>query len=117
MYTRTRIALVQSISLAIALGTLLAVIAFLVTALVERNDDRLYGERLAAVMKSIESEHAGLVRNGLDGVEAYVQQAQQGVLSDLALLKDAEGGAHVLVLDRDGRILLHPILLAGSMAL
>ena len=116
MYTRTRIALVQSISLAIALGTLLAVIAFSVTALVEEKDDRLYGERLAAILKAVESEHAGLVRNGLDGVEAYVQQAQQGVLSDLALLKDAEG-AHVLVLDRNGRALLHPTLPAGSTAL
>ena len=117
MYTRTRIALVQSISLAIALGALLAVIAFSVTKLVEQKDDRLYGERLAAILKNIDSEHMGLVRNGLDGVEAYVQQAQHGVLSDLALLKDAEGGAYVLVLDRDSRVLLHPTLPAGSTAL
>jgi len=117
MFTRTRIALEQSISLALALGALLAVIALSVTKLVEQKDDRLYRERLGAILKSIDSEHTGLVRNGLDGVEAYARQAQEGVLSDLAPLRDAESGAYVLVLDQEGRTLLHPSLPRGSTAL
>ncbi|HET9596057.1 MAG TPA: methyl-accepting chemotaxis protein [Anaeromyxobacteraceae bacterium] len=113
MYARTRIALVQSVALVATLATLLVVIGVSVGRIVKAKDDLLYRDRLAAALARIASEQAALAKNGLDGIEAYVAGAQKTVLEDLA--KGAAGSeAHLVVLDREGKVILHPKLAPGA---
>ena len=116
MNARTRIAVVQSAALVAALVALLALIGVSVSRIVGAKDDVLYRERLGSVLARVASEQAGLAKNGLDGIEAYVASSQKGVIEELAK-GGVLGEAHLVILDKDGKVLLHPRLAAGSAEL
>ena len=116
MFLRAKVALLQSVGLVVALAALLAVNWRSVSAVVAEKDEALYREKLRELVARMESEHAGLVKNGLADVEAYVQGAQKALVEDLARIPRAKGEV-LLILDREGKVVLHPSLDAGSDAL
>ena len=116
MFLRAKVALFQSVGLALALAALLAVNWRSVSRVVADKDEALYREKLRELVARMESEHAALVKNGLADVEAYVQGAQKSLVEDLARMPHAQGEV-LLVLDREGKVVLHPTLPAGSGAL
>ncbi|HSN90766.1 MAG TPA: methyl-accepting chemotaxis protein [Anaeromyxobacteraceae bacterium] len=119
MYIRSKVSLIQASVTAGALAVILALLYASVAAVVNRADEALYQERLRAVVGRIQAEQANLEKTGLGEVEAYVTGAQQAVLQELAA-GNAPGEAspvYLLVLDREGKVLVHPSLPAGSTQL
>jgi methyl-accepting chemotaxis protein len=116
VHLRAKVAVFQSAALAVALVGLLAVNWRSVSAVVQEKDEALYLEKLRAVAARMKTEYDGLVKYGLADVEAYVQDAQKAVVEELARAK-ASGGEVLIVLDKDGKVVLHPRLPAGSAEL
>jgi hypothetical protein len=113
MYLRNKVAIVQVATLVATLGAVLGVIGFSAMRLVEERDAALYDEKMRQVLGRMESEQAALAANGLAEVEAYVQSAQKSVVGELAKA-NAAGGVALVVLDREGKVVLHPRLAAGA---
>ncbi len=115
MLIRTKITVLESGLLAVAIAVVLVMLYGAAARLINDKDDALYGERLRGVIDRIASEHATLERTGLADVEAYVQNAQKAVLEALAGERGRAATDHVFFLvDASGRVLLHPRLAAGT---
>jgi len=119
MYIRSKVSLLQAGVTAGALAVILAALYVSVAAVVNRADAALYRERLRAVIGRIEAEQTSLEKTGLGEVEAYVTGAKQAVLGDLAAgyAKGDTASVQLIILDRDGKVVLHPSLPAGSAQL
>ncbi|HTN52862.1 MAG TPA: methyl-accepting chemotaxis protein [Anaeromyxobacter sp.] len=114
MFVRAKVALVQALAVGAALAVLLWVNYLVVSGVVQEKDEKLYFQKLSAVLSRIEGEHATLSKSGLGEVEAYVQNAQRAVADELARSAAAEGGVFLLVLDGEGKVVVHPRLAAGA---
>ena len=110
MLIRTKLTIVQSGIVAVALAATFAVLYASFSALVSEKDDALYRERLAGVLAQLEAEHASLAKTGLADVEAYVQGAQKSVLEALASRAGgrAAGDVTLFVANDAGSVLLFP---------
>ncbi|HTN51949.1 MAG TPA: methyl-accepting chemotaxis protein [Anaeromyxobacter sp.] len=114
MYVRNKVAVFQATTLVATLGAVLGVIGFSAMSLVEEKDTALYEEKLHQVLARMEAEQGALAANGLAEVEGYVQNAQKSLVGELAKANGAADGVSLVVLDRDGRVVLHPRLAAGA---
>jgi methyl-accepting chemotaxis protein len=116
MFARTKVSLLQSAAVAAALVVFLGVVSSSVGGVVEERDQALYRERLRSVTARLASEQEVLVKGGLGEVKAYVDNAQAAAVE--ALGKEAREQRQPLVLlDAEGKVLLHPTLAAGSAEL
>jgi len=116
VYLRAKVALFQSVAIVLALVALLAVNWRSVSGVVTEKDETLYREKLRGLLARMQSDHEGLVKTGLAEVEAYVQGAQKTLVEDLAKAQVAEGEV-LLILDREGKVVLHPKLAPGDATL
>ena len=116
MYIRSKVSVIQSALLAVALSVILAIIYSSVSKLVNEKDDGLYAEKLSKILSQIENDHANLVSSGLDEVEAYVVQTKQTLLKNLAkkYYGDASRDVYMFILDDSGRVVLDPSEQVGS---
>ncbi len=116
MLIRTRVTLLQSGAMAASLAAIAAVLYVSASSVLHERDEALYREKLRSVMARVESEQAALAKTGLGEVEAYVQGAQQSLLEELARSYAEKGtdDVHLVILDRAGKVVLHPKRPAGS---
>ena len=116
MLIRTKLSIIQSAVAVSALGLMLALIYGRVERLVTSKDNEKYQAQLGAVRARLQAEQAALVRAGLQDVAAYVNGAQNSVVETLRKEQpaDTKSGAYLFVIDRAGRVVLHPTLPPGS---
>jgi len=102
--------------MACSLFVILLIIYLSASRLVNEKDDAIYSERLHKQLSIIESEHDSLVKAGLDGVEAYVDEARKILLEELRKknYQDTTQDVYLFIMDSAGSIVLHPLLQPGS---
>jgi methyl-accepting chemotaxis protein len=116
MFARTKVSLLQSTGIGLALAALIAVVASQVNAVVSERDAAAYRARMENVLGRLAVEAAALERGGLSEIPAYVENAQKAVVAALDAWAKEQDLALVL-LDGDGKVVRHPTLPAGSAAL
>jgi methyl-accepting chemotaxis protein len=114
MHIRAKVTVIQTAAVVIALGTLLLVTGSAVGGVVREKDGALYDEKLHAVVARMETEQAALAKSGLSSVEAYVQSSQQALADELSKAPVSGDGVYLMVVDRDGKVLVHPTLKRGA---
>ncbi|HUL60611.1 MAG TPA: methyl-accepting chemotaxis protein [Anaeromyxobacteraceae bacterium] len=114
MLIRSKVTGIQSAMMVVGFAAMLGVVYASASSIINEKDDALYGERLDAASGQLEQEQASLEKTGLGGVDAYVQGAQRSVLDALAKRYGASPDATFFVLDREGKVLVHPRLAPGT---
>src|SRR5512140_2019779 len=115
MFARTKVSVAQAGATAIALVACLAVVWVETARIVGERDAALFGEKLKNLTSRLASEVSTLEKGGLADIPAYVANAQSAVLEDFSRWAKADG-SEIVVLDKEGRVLLHPTLPSGSDA-
>jgi len=116
MFARTKVSLAQAAATAVALVACLGVVSVETARMVGERDAALYAEKLANLVGRLASEVSTLEKGGLADIPAYVTNAQGAVLEEMARWSKSSGTS-ITVLDKDGRVLLHPGQPSGSTAL
>jgi methyl-accepting chemotaxis protein len=109
MLIRTRVSLMQAAVMVASLSLIVVAIYVSVARLVNQKDELYYSEMVAKVMGQVEREHESLVKIGLDGVDAYVQETQKNLVAGLGARFGAGADrkkARLVILDREGRVVL-----------
>src|SRR5512147_1664881 len=112
MFARTKVSLLQSAGIVLALAAFITVVAVQVTRTIEERDATAYRSRLDEVLGRVDAEATTLAKGGLAEIPAYVENSQKSVLDALAAWSQQQHLPLVL-LDGEGKVLLHPALPAG----
>ena len=116
MFARTKVNLVQSAGIGIALAAFIAVVASEVTTVVGERDAATYRSRLENVLGRLNEEDAALQKGGLSEIPAYVENSQVAVVASLRKWA-ADQHLDLFLLDADGNVVHHPRLAPGSAEL
>jgi methyl-accepting chemotaxis protein len=116
MYIRTKVSLIPSAMMAVALAVVLAIVYGSVSRLVNDKDEAYYREKLAGVLSQVRASEANLQRTGLGEIAAYVEGAKKSVVDALTGQEGAKSSADVylIILDAQGKVVLHPKLPSGA---
>jgi PAS domain S-box-containing protein len=84
--------------------------------IIDRSQNEMYEEKLAAICRELTVVDARLQKTGL--VEAYIEDFQQSIIEEFRAYYYADPNPRIypFILDGEGRVVLHPFLPAGDLS-
>ena len=87
------------------------------TRIIDESQDAVYAEKIEAIWGSLHRSNERLKKTGL--VEAYADDFKESALKDLrqTYYKHADQPIYPFIIDRDGKVVMHPALPEGDLSL
>ncbi len=87
------------------------------TRIINESQNALYVEKIEAILTNLDRSNERLKKTGL--IEAYAEDFQESAIKHLRQMyyKHTHQRIYPFIIDTDGKIIMHPVLLKGDLAL